>query len=127
MLKNKDATKITQRLDVIMRKLAHVEETLEEQGKRLVASGRTARGTRDLPPTGEYWVGDNTDTMMLVGAVVRAIKADKRTLQELVVLTGARRNRISGVLYRLQFDGNVTVKNVGTSSRALWWSPPAKR
>ena len=109
-------------------------ESLAEQTKRLEESLRLARGTGDHTAKaiaargakGSFNIGDNTDTPTLIATVERAITGYARTLRELVELTGARRNRISGALVKIQVAHPTSVQNVGNDARALWYIAPKR-
>jgi glutaredoxin 2 len=99
--------------------------TLEEQNRELAARLRSVKGTRrDLraPSAGEYHVGDEGPTPELMQVVQRMLTERAMTFQELLDATGARANRIKGVIMRLQRDG-VRVVNLGTEAKALWFCP----
>lgn len=98
---------------------------LEEQAAELVRRLHAVRATRDLKParaSTEYFVGDEGPTPDLMATVQRMITARPMTFQEIKGETGARDNRIKGVLMRLQREG-VRVVNMGTELRALWFIP----
>lgn len=85
------------------------------------AAERAAR-ERARASTTAYHVGDEGPTPELKDVVERAIAERPRTTAELVEITGARRNRISGVIVKLQVAG-VPVRNLGNGQHALWWIP----
>ncbi len=115
-------------------------ETLAERAKKLEATlasmpAPRAKGSREVTTQAAaavktsapaIKVGDETTTEILVEAVRQAITGRARTLQELIEVTGARRNRISGVLVRLQVANPGIVKNLGTNARAIWYIEPAR-
>ncbi len=78
-----------------------------------------ARGTQDIRKKSPLFVGDEGPTSELKAVVKQAISVRGMTLQELSDVTGARRNRISGVLVKLQLDGEKVV-NEGDGYRAIW-------
>ena len=102
---------------------ATVNQALTELNRKieeLAASIRLARGTREnVAPVKPFFVGDATDTEVLWDAVDRAIRSRGMTLQEISDETGARRNRISGVLVKMQKHGTKII-NEGNSFRAVW-------
>lgn len=69
----------------------------------------------------EWWwaVGDDGETEELRESVVALLRNRALTLQELVDATGARRNRISGVIVKLR-EAGVPVRNLGDGQRAIW-------
>jgi hypothetical protein len=100
---------------------------LAEQAKRLEASLRLARGTREIKkpriidPARPFFVGVDASAEDLEDAVKKCISDRPRTLREIVELTGeTNRNRVSGVLVKFQV-ARVPVQNLGTKYRALWW------
>lgn len=108
------------------RQLRLAAEDLERRVKH-------ARGTqRDVKPAsvvvkparGPYYVGDDSPTPELM-LVVQAMLCERpMRLVEIIEATGARDNRIKGVLMRLQREG-VRVVDVAPegSGRALWFIP----
>ncbi len=110
-------------------------ESLAEQTKKLEAQLRLARGTRDNVTKaiamngtqGPLFIGDETDTSTLINTIERAITGRARTLRELIEITGARRNRISGALVKLQVAKPNVVRNLGDESRAIYFIPEQKR
>lgn len=74
------------------------------------------------PARGPYWCGDEGPTEDLMGAVWRMVLDRPWTFQEILEATGARDNRVKGVIMRLQREGKRVV-NVGTATRALWFAP----
>lgn len=105
---------------------------LAEQAKRLEASLRIARGTREIKqrvidPLRPFFVGPDAETDHLYDAVKKCISDRPRTLRELVELTGEpNRNRIGGAIIKFQVAGE-KVQNLGTRYRALWWLPMRSR
>lgn len=92
----------------ITEQLQTIRDNLEQIARKL------ARGSKSL-----YFVGDNGPTGELKKVIARALKVKGWTLQELSDITGARRNRISGVIVKLQKDGEKVV-NDGDGYRAIW-------
>lgn len=111
--------------------LTHAE-TIAEQADRLTKALMLAKGTREtvkrpIDPARPFFVGGEADTNDLFDAVERCITDRPRTLRELVELTGCEnRNRISGVLVKLQVRKPRSVVNLGDKKRALWWMPKQK-
>jgi hypothetical protein len=106
---------------------------LRIQAEELEKTARHARGTRNRSPTGRFvagpkhsadWVGDEGTTEELMAVVQRMITERPRRFAELLEATGARDNRIKGVLMRLQREGVrvVDVAPEGTG-KALWFIP----
>lgn len=126
----------------------HAREEAEARLKREEAEAaiaRLARGTRDVDPSrlpaipalmpsyppakrSPYWVGDDGPTDELKAAILRAIQANPNgtTFQELLQLTGARGNRVSGAIVKLQRDGH-RIKNLGDQRVARWWATSGRR
>jgi hypothetical protein len=103
---------------------------LKQQADALEKKIALARGTEDVTaiarkvarrPT-EYFVGDEGPTPELYAAVDRMLRTRRMTFQELLDATGARANRIKGVLMRLQRD-EVPLMNLGDERRAIWFIP----
>lgn len=73
-----------------------------------------------------WCIGDDASVDELRKTVEMLIRIRPLTLQELVAATGlTNRNRISGVLVRIQMD--MTVLNLGTRARAIYFIPPPGR
>ena len=107
------------------RSLTERARSIDEQTLELERKLRQVRGTRDLKrpaSAGEYHVGDEGPTADLMSVVRLAITEHPLTFQELLDATGARPNRIKGVIMRLQREG-VRVVNLGTEQRAVWFAP----
>jgi len=73
----------------------------------------------DTEPRWHWRIGDETPTDELGLEIERILRERPSTLQELITFSGARRNRISGVLVRLQVAG-VPIVNLGDGRRAVW-------
>lgn len=129
-------------LETEIRDLRAGAEELAKRAAKLEEQLRpSARGTGDvtekakaavaqtiaIDPARPYFIGDATDTPTLIHTIERCISDRPRTLPELIELTGARRNRISGALVKLQVKRPGSVKNAGTNARALWWIPERPR
>lgn len=109
---------------------------LRLQAEELEKSARHARGTkRSVPPPhagrvivkparGPHWVGDEGPTEQLMAAVQSLLLERPLRFVELLEATGARDNRIKGVIMRLQREGVrvVDVAPEGTG-KALWFIP----
>ena len=89
---------------------------------RLEKQLRLVRGTRDLKArsTTEYHVGDDGPTSELYDVVLRMLQERPMTLQALIDETGARANRLKGVVWRLQMNEKRVV-NLGTDTKAIWF------
>lgn len=115
------ATKLEEKLEARARGTGDVTE------KAIQAAALAALVDPDHRP---FFIGDETSTEILMATIIRAIEARPRTLLELVEITGARRNRISGALVKIQVQQPGRVKNQGNNYRALWYMPratPAKK
>lgn len=111
------------------RQLRLQAEALEKKVER-----ELARGTRQnvkppsnlivKPARGRWWTGDDGTTEELMGVIQAMISERPRRFVELLEETGARDNRIKGVLMRLQREG-VNVVDVAPqgSMKALWFIP----
>jgi hypothetical protein len=76
-------------------------------------------------PRWVWCIGDDADTDTLRATVAMLIRERPLELQEIVAATGlTNRNRISGVLVRLQV-AELNVQNLGTRAHARWFIPPA--
>lgn len=114
------------------RKVDLVEEArqLRLQAEALEKKVQLARGTRDLPRVavapkhGPFWVGDNGPTDELMTVVERLLRTRPLLLTEILEATGARDNRVKGVLMRMQRYGVrlIDVAPEGTG-KALWFIP----
>ena len=100
--------------------------------EELERKARMAKGTKELKPMkgsvvvkparGPYWCGDEGPTEDLMVAVWRMLLDRPRTFREILEATGARDNRIKGVIMRLQREGKRVV-NMGDDNKALWFAP----
>jgi len=97
---------------------------LRLQAEALEKQARFAKGTREIArvPAEVPLIGDELDTPTLMTLVQQLISERPMSFQDLLQQTGARDNRIKGVLMRLQREG-AKVVNLGTQSRALWFLP----
>lgn len=71
----------------------------------------------------DAYVGDDGPTAELMAKVRDLISERPLLLQDLIYATGARPNRLKGVLMRLQREEGATLVNLGTETRALWFMP----
>ena len=110
-------------------------QELLDTAKRLEGP-RLARGTGDvtaearaasgaIASPGAYRVGDEGPTPELMQAVHRMLAEHPLTFQQILDMTGARANRVKGVIMRLQREG-VPVVNIGTEAKAIWFCPSAE-
>lgn len=104
---------------------------LRQQAENLERQVRMARGTQNnlksnnvvvKPTRGPYWVGDEGPTDELMAAVWRLLLERPCRFQEILDATGARDNRVKGVIMRLQREGKRVV-NLGDPVKALWFAP----
>lgn len=94
---------------------------------------RLARGTRGnvklarptvQPTRSPYWVGDEGPTEELMSTVQRMLMERPCRFTDLLEATGARDNRIKGVIMRLQREGvRVVDVSPGGTHKALWFIP----
>ena len=118
---NKDVRTVTE-ISTRLSKLAEETKRLTDEAAELKQKLRIARGTRDnvkMARATEYFVGDEGPTPQLYDAVERMLRQRSMTFQELLDETGARANRIKGVLMRIQRDEKPLV-NLGSDRKALW-------
>lgn len=114
----------------VVRNLAEKARNVTEQAEELTRQLRSARGTRDrLPPPApgplapRHYVGDEGPTPELLEAV-RALVTDRpMTHQDLLQATGARADRVKGVLMRIQREDGGRLVNLGNEAKALWFIP----
>lgn len=111
-----------------------VEESrqLRLQAEALEKKVALARGTQRIPktgsvivkPSGPYYVGDEGPTEQLMSVVQTMLTERPMRLTEILDATGARDNRVKGVLMRLQREG-VRLVDVAPegSGKALWFIP----
>jgi hypothetical protein len=108
---------------------------LRLQAEQLEKAARVARGTERIkratqsnvivkPARGPYYVGDESSTGNLMAVVQRMLTERPWRFSEMLEATGARDNRIKGVIMRLQREGVrvVDVAPEGTG-KALWFIP----
>ena len=111
---------------------------LRLQAEALEKAARLARGTQGptrawpapsgwpaVPPArGPYWVGDEGTTEELMAVMQKMLVVRPWRFVELLEATGARDNRIKGVLMRLQREGvRVVDVSPGGTHKALWFIP----
>ena len=112
---------------------------LRIQAEALEKTARHARGTARVrrptpvhnvivkPAFGPYYVGDEGPTEQLMAAITAMLQDRPCRFPEILEATGARDNRIKGVINRLQREGVriVDVAPEGTRG-ALWFIPSAE-
>lgn len=112
---------------------------LRLQAEELEKTARLARGTQRhvvpqhagsivvKPALGPYWVGDEGPTEELMLVVQQMLTEHPMRFVQLLEATGARDNRIKGVIMRLQREGVrvVDVAPPGTG-KAIWFIPSAE-
>jgi len=110
----------------IVRDLVEESRQLRLQAEALEKKVQIARGTRGavVKPSGPHYVGDEGPTEQLMSVVQALLRERPMRLVEIIDATGARDNRIKGVLMRLQREGVhlVDVAPEGTG-KALWFIP----
>lgn len=101
----------------------------EQLEKKVLLARGTQRGVRTpnvivKPARGPYYVGDEGPTEQLMGAVKAMLEERPLRFQEILDATGARDNRVKGVIMRLQREG-VRVLDVAPegTGKALWFIP----
>lgn len=108
------------------RQLRLQAEALEQSAKLARGTQRNVRATRPTvqPKRSPYYVGDEGPTEELMSVVQRMLLERPCRFTELLEATGARDNRIKGVIMRLQREGVrvVDVAPAGTG-KALWFIP----
>jgi uncharacterized protein (DUF2461 family) len=104
------------------KQLREQTELLEKQTIELEKQVKLAKGTRTIARGTEYYVGDEGPTPELLEAIRKMLTERPLTFQALLDATGARPNRIKGVIMRLQREG-ARVVNLGNEARALWFIP----
>lgn len=105
----------------VRKDLVEQARQLRLQAEELEKQARFARGTSDV--TAEVaLIGDEMPTGALLALVQTLITDKPLTFQELLEATGARDNRVKGVLMRLQREG-VKVVNLGSQTKARWFIP----
>jgi hypothetical protein len=111
------------------RQLRLQAEALEKKVSRELARG-TQRGVRPpqnvivKPAYGPYYVGDEGPTEQLLEVVKDMLTEKPMRFQEILDATGARDNRVKGVIMRLQREG-VRVVDIAPphTGKAVWFIP----
>lgn len=122
-------------MDKRSRDLVEEARQLRLQAEELEKKVQLARGTQRVkrqtmgaamvkPAKGPHWVGDEGTTEELMDTVAKMLRERPWRFVELLEATGARDNRIKGVIMRLQREGVrvVDVAPEGTG-KALWFIP----
>lgn len=104
------------------RQLRLQAEAAQREAEELERQVRMAKGTQQDVRGEVPLIGDEMPTPALMALVQQLITEKPMAFQELLEATGARDNRIKGVLMRLQREG-ARVVNLGTQARALWFIP----
>lgn len=119
---NKDVRTVSE-ISTRLHNLAEDAKRLQKEADELQSKLRIARGTRENVKQARidttYFVGDEGPTPELYNAVEHMLRQRSMTFQELLDETGARANRIKGVLMRMQRDEKPLV-NLGNDRKALW-------
>lgn len=101
-------------------------EALEKKVQLARGTQRVTRAPQNIivKPHGPHWVGDEGPTEQLMIVVKDMLEERPLRFQEILDATGARDNRIKGVIMRLQREG-VRVVDVSPphSGKALWFIP----
>ena len=103
-------------------------EKLEKDVKHARGTARIKRPTQNVivkPSVGPYFVGDEGPTEELMDAIQRMLQDRPCRFQEILEATGARDNRIKGVINRLQREGVRIVDVAPEGTRAALWFIPS--
>jgi len=92
-----------------------------DDAREILATLRALVARVEVLPGASDYVGDDGSTPDLIATVARVITRQPCTLVALGEITGARRNRLSGAIVKLQEQGRVV--NLGNGSRAVWSIP----
>lgn len=95
--------------------VAHVANAL----RALRRERRIYNAGTNTAPLWTWVIGDETETAELMVEVEKLLRLREWPLMELVAATGARHNRISGVIVRLAKAG-IPIVNRGNRYRARW-------
>lgn len=96
--------------------------------RKLIGDGAVHNVGTDVEPLWFHVIGDDGPSDELKATILRLMQAACRafTHRELVVITGARENRISGILAKLKDDPKTKVVNLGTGARGRWFVLPSQ-
>ncbi len=92
---------------------------------KLRADGKLHNIGSEYDPRWQHVIGDTGPAHELRALVHRLISERPFSHRELVAVTGARENRISGALADLREDSATRVANLGDGVRARWFVIPA--
>lgn len=107
------------------RQLRLQAEALEKKVQLARGTQRGMKAPQNIVKTpGPYFVGDEGPTEQLMSVVKLMLEERPLLFQEILSETGARDNRIKGVIMRLQREGVrvIDVAPAGTG-KALWFIP----
>lgn len=79
----------------------------------------------EVEPRWQHVLGDDCSPADLRALVLRLISERPFSHRELCIVTGARENRISGVLADLREEPDTRVTNLGNGSKGKWFLLPA--
>lgn len=79
----------------------------------------------EVEPLWQHVLGDDCSPEDLKAFVLRLVTTRPFTHRELVIVSGARENRISGVLADLREDPAMRVANLGNGAKGRWFVLPA--
>lgn|ERR1051325_1462822 len=91
---------------------------------RLRATGKLHNIGSEVEPCWQYAPGDSCSAAELRALIRRLVSRRPFSHRELVLVTGARDNRVSGELANLREEARTRLTNLGNGSKALWfWLP----
>lgn len=92
---------------------------------RMRAANKVHNIGSEVEPCWQYAPGDNYPAAELRELIRRLIMRRPCSHKELVLITGARENRVSGEIANLREEPHSRMANLGNGSKALWfWLPP---
>lgn len=102
--------------------VASALEVTEPQARALVAElgDEVYNLATDAAPRWVLQIGDETDTETLCEAVRRVLRERPLEQREIIAATGARRNRVSGAIVKLQAQSE-PIWNLGEKNKARWF------
>jgi hypothetical protein len=92
---------------------------------RLRAVGKVHNIGSEVEPCWQYAPGDSYPANELRELIRRLVVRRPFSHRELVLVTGARDNRVSGEIANLREEKHSRMSNLGNGSRALWFWLPA--
>lgn len=123
-------TKQTKKLVDLVEQARQLRLATEDLERKVLAAKGTQRNVRARRPTlvgvkrSEYYVGDAGTTDDLTEIVKRMLMEKPMYFRDILIQTGARDNRVKGVITRLQREGyRVVDLSPEGSLRALWFIP----